>query len=753
MSNPIDGTMVYDTDSNCIRAYENGVWSICFSNGANGTSNGTAVITSCTLGSSTGSLTVGTDATGTVQQSITVTVGTVGTYSIVTNTVNGVIYAASGTFTATGSQTITLLASGTPTASGTHSFTPNTTTGCSFTKTIIDPSTNGTAVYTYSNCSYSSLGTMTAGNSVVDVSQTLQVNVSSIGTYSINSISNGVTFSASGTFTTTGLQTILLAATGTPVAVYNTLTYDLNTTPTCSFVRVVAVNPTSNGSAVITITGCASGAGTLATNNSASGVTQTIIISVTTPGTYAIATSTVNGITFSGSGTLIAGTASLLLTASGTPTAAGTSTFDLNTTSSCSFSRTIIEALPAGVTLSAISPYFFASVYDQDYLPYTAPTGVATLTTPQAANGTNEITTLDILGSISTTGVTIKIPYTATSSVALPAFTQTISIGAGYTNDNTSRSLTLSYSATSLSAGSGTISATLKAVDGTLNLKKLDIQTGIGSDNLGVLFGQFTYVTNSSGSTTTFDLRDIALIPDRNINAITNHVMFYAPVRSITGKVWLNNNLGAHYSNTANVAFSPLTQATNFYDYKAFGSLIQWGRNTDGHELIPWTAANTTSSTTGTLSQTTTTFSSLGNYSPNHAKFIYLLNYSNNLDWISPKNDSLWQGESGINNPCPTGYRIPTSTELLAEVTAYSITNTATAYSNSVQKFPAPGYRNDTDGLYLITGNLLGTRSGYYMSSTINSINNISQLFIYSTEAKIAGSSRATGVSVRCIKD
>jgi len=36
-------------------------------------------------------------------------------------------------------------------------------------------------------------------------------------------------------------------------------------------------------------------------------------------------------------------------------------------------------------------------------------------------------------------------------------------------------------------------------------------------------------------------------------------------------------------------------------------------------------------------------------------------------DWLSGPNNNLWQGESGTNNPCPSGFRVATKTELEAE--------------------------------------------------------------------------------------
>jgi hypothetical protein len=47
------------------------------------------------------------------------------------------------------------------------------------------------------------------------------------------------------------------------------------------------------------------------------------------------------------------------------------------------------------------------------------------------------------------------------------------------------------------------------------------------------------------------------------------------PIIADQGRVWLNNNLGAEYSNTFSVNFSPASQATISNDYLAKGSLYQ----------------------------------------------------------------------------------------------------------------------------------------------------------------------------------
>jgi uncharacterized protein (TIGR02145 family) len=101
---------------------------------------------------------------------------------------------------------------------------------------------------------------------------------------------------------------------------------------------------------------------------------------------------------------------------------------------------------------------------------------------------------------------------------------------------------------------------------------------------------------------------------------------------TIGGNVWMDRNLGASQA------------ATSLTDALAYGNLYQWGRGNDGHEL------RTNASTTSTLSTTD---------SPGHGDYIL-----NSGDWRSPSNDNLWQGVNGVNNPCPSGFRVPTVVEI-----------------------------------------------------------------------------------------
>jgi hypothetical protein len=113
---------------------------------------------------------------------------------------------------------------------------PNTPLGTIVNQQGCSASSNGSSVISFSNCSAASTGTLTVSSAVSGVTQSIDVTVTSVGSYNISASANGVIFSGSGVFTTTGAQTIVLTASGTPQAV-GTQTYTLNTTPNCSFTR------------------------------------------------------------------------------------------------------------------------------------------------------------------------------------------------------------------------------------------------------------------------------------------------------------------------------------------------------------------------------------------------------------------------------------------------------------------------------------------------------------------------------------
>ena len=231
-------------------------------------------------------------------------------------------------------------------------------------------------------------------------------------------------------------------------------------------------------------------------------------------------------------------------------------------------------------------------------------------------------------------------------------------------------------------------------------------------------------------------------IPDRmygiaDNNGNTNsHNFIYTPITAPDGKIWLSNNLGANYANMNHPNFNPVQQATSATDHHAYGSLFQWGRKADGHELINWT-----NSTTGTPVNSVST---ILNNTPTNALFI--TNNTTPFDWRSSSNTTLWTAESSANNPCPQGYRVPTQTEFINLVTQSGITNASSAAS-SILKFTLPGFRINFNGNI---GNI-GT-NGYYWSTTLVGISvNIRAFGDAGTSA--IDLFRSSGLSIRCIKD
>jgi hypothetical protein len=184
-------------------------------------------------------------------------------------------------------------------------------------------------------------------------------------------------------------------------------------------------------------------------------------------------------------------------------------------------------------------------------------------------------------------------------------------------------------------------------------------------------------------------------------------------INPTTGKIWMDRNLGA-----SRVAISST-------DSQSYGDLYQWGRRSDGHQCR-------NSSTTNILSSVD---------QPEHSDFIISL-----TNWQNTPNYNLWQGVNGVNNPCPEGYRVPTSTELTNERLSWSSNNPAGAFASPL-KLPMAGYRDHNNGDMLVVGN-----SGYYTSSTASSSFN-SYLRFTSGAADISPARLASGLSVRCIKN
>jgi hypothetical protein len=100
-----------------------------------------------------------------------------------------------------------------------------------------------------------------------------------------------------------------------------------------------------------------------------------------------------------------------------------------------------------------------------------------------------------------------------------------------------------------------------------------------------------------------------------------------------------------------------------------------------------------------------------------------------------------------VNNPCPSGYRIPTDPELVAERLSWSANTSVGAFA-SVLKLPMAGYRSSSGSASLLSVGAFG----YYWSSTVGGT--LSRpLYFSGSDAGASDFYRAYGFSVRCIKN
>ncbi|MDR7776289.1 FISUMP domain-containing protein, partial [Riemerella anatipestifer] len=406
--------------------------------------------------------------------------------------------------------------------------------------------------------------------------------------------------------------------------------------------------------------------------------------------------------------------------------------------------------------------------------------GSATITSPKTEyvvsltyNGTTPKT--EVQGKINNTTdkLIVKIPYENGSGSYNAVTSQEVTTAIGQDGDTNTVKLTIPQG-NFMAKGS---------LDATIVVGGTDSQYKVRLLQPGEEYIIATIPYTLNGQQYSVVLKGIGGIPDRCFGKTTfdcvgygsttekEHQFIYLPIQGPDGKTWLNNNLGAEYARVGSQWFNPTRQAGALdytktttaeplstptaeqikKDWRAYGSLFQWQRKPDGHELITWTNA-----TSGTPK-----YSGFGSVSSSwtNAGTNKFIPYNNNSvgSWVNSSTNqsgphNLWQ-VNGSNNPCPSGYHVPTHAEQKALHNAILGYNAGTSsigsnkmWNEQVLRLPASGNREASNTVFSNRSS-----SGFLWSSEQYDSNYTWSLW-FNSGSSFAGNynNRASGISVRC---
>ena len=258
-----------------------------------------------------------------------------------------------------------------------------------------------------------------------------------------------------------------------------------------------------------------------------------------------------------------------------------------------------------------------------------------------------------------------------------------------------------------------TIALTTKTTDGTGTGVFTSSLTGLTA---ATLYYVRSYATNaigtSYGAEISFTTLDV-------VSTVTS---------PYTGKVWMDRNLGA-------------TQvATGVNDVASYGDLYQWGRAKDGGQLR--TAPQVATKLTDISSRSTNSISAQP--------------WTSQANWNS-QTGGVWDvkpwnsnTDGGVNNPCPTGFRVPSDSEWTAELngmTGAGLPTTTTGVFNSFLKIPQAGVIEGSG----FSGTVITTKSVYWTTDRFDTVSSREIRFSTTVNANPNANWASFRYSVRCI--
>jgi len=278
------------------------------------------------------------------------------------------------------------------------------------------------------------------------------------------------------------------------------------------------------------------------------------------------------------------------------------------------------------------------------------------------------------------------------------------------------------------------------SIDGGANSDKFSIDSTTGVISFVEILPKTARALNYYITVSATD--NLTTITKTNFNIIFNSLYknstYYSFITSaVTGRIWLDTNLGAVECTGSNIP-------------QCKGEYFQWGRYNSGYENY--------GSATSTVKLEDLLDGSFDYKNEYSTKFIL----SNSIS--DPEHD--WQIVAGdqhygvareeilktVNHKhqmCPSGYRLPSPEELLAEDLAQPANKSAFGLTEGT------GYRFEKDGSYKTLNIYLWTYSRYYLSGGLpsSSPSRFSSIAYSSKGDGLVEVKRSRGLQVRCIQN
>lgn len=197
-----------------------------------------------------------------------------------------------------------------------------------------------------------------------------------------------------------------------------------------------------------------------------------------------------------------------------------------------------------------------------------------------------------------------------------------------------------------------------------------------------------------------------------------NGLEYNVIISPFSERAWLDRNIGAK------------RVCIDYNDAQCFGDYFQFGRGADGHEKVNSSIVTGQSPT----------------YTPTVKHLIY--GYKN---WTRDKTP-LWVAPDYINNPCPSGFKVPSMVDLEIELKGNEFFTNLKAFE-SVFRFGGSGFREKHKITTAVTDRNGNARSKYiYLASSSSDSFNYGKYYQIGRNLVDYRTLKTKGIPVRCVE-